>query len=65
MPALTEGGRGGANGEMEVVGKMGGGTGVLGETRVRWHSARRAGMEEAGRRDGSEKAWIEVKRLEA
>jgi hypothetical protein len=39
--------------------------GVGREARVRWHSLRRDGMEDAGRRAGSEKAWMDVKVLEA
>jgi hypothetical protein len=36
-----------------------------GRARVRWHSLRMVGREEAGRRAGREKAWMEVKMLEA
>jgi len=32
---------------------------------VRWHSLRREGMEDAGRRAGREKAWMDVKLFEA
>jgi len=46
------------------LGVMGEG-GVGREARVRWHSLRRDGMEDAGRRAGSEKAWMDVKVLEA
>jgi hypothetical protein len=46
---------------MGDVGEGGVGRGVS----VRWHSLRRDGMEDAGRMAGSEKAWMDVKVLEA
>ena len=33
--------------------------------RVRWHSFRTDGIEDAGRREGIEKAWISEKRFDA
>lgn len=32
---------------------------------VRWHSFRMEGIDDAGRRDGIEKAWISVNMLDA
>ena len=45
----------------EAVGDGGDGA----EISIRWHSLRRRGNEAAGRSDGRQKAWIEVKKFEA
>jgi hypothetical protein len=59
----------GSGGTMVVVDEKGEGSvgegGEGADTRVRWHSLRRRGTEAAGRRAGRQKAWMEVKMLEA
>lgn len=50
--------------KLDVTGDVGE-TGEGDETRVLWHSFSTEGMDEAGRRDGIEKALIETKLFEA
>lgn len=54
MPALDE------DGEVSVDG-----TDLGSEMSVRWHSFKRAGIEDDGKRAGSEKEYIDAKRFEA
>jgi len=46
-------------GEMKEVGD----DGSEADVRVRWHSRKTEGIEDAGKRDGSAKAWMDVKML--
>jgi hypothetical protein len=52
-------------GKVSVVEETGDEIGLDAEVSVLWQSLSRAGIEDAGRRAGSENAWIDAKMLDA